>query len=76
MSRIAEQSCAAQALTFVRAEHLDIPAGHRDHTAWLLAMKELHKLNNYKVQQTCDRWYTGLATVHAHFPLTRSNTSG
>ncbi len=33
----------------MRAEHLDIPAGHRDHTAWLLAMKELHKLNNYKV---------------------------
>jgi hypothetical protein len=45
------RQCAAQALTFVRAEHLDIPAGHRDHTAWLLAMKELHKLNNYKVQQ-------------------------
>lgn len=44
------RSPAAQALSFVRAEHLDIPAGHRDHTAWLLAMKELHKLNNYKVQ--------------------------
>lgn len=36
----------------MRAEHLDIPAGHRDHTAWLLAMKELHKLNNYKVSRT------------------------
>ena len=41
---------ALQALSFVRAEHLDIPAAHTDHTAWLLAMKELHKLNNYKVR--------------------------
>lgn len=37
-----------QALSFVRAEHLDIPTEYRDHKAWTLAMEELHKLNNYK----------------------------
>ncbi len=49
---------ALQALSFVRAEHLDIPAAHTDHTAWLLAMKELHKLNNYKVRPPSEvQWH-------------------
>ena len=60
--------CAAQALTFVRAEHLDIPAGHRDHTAWLLAMKELHKLNNYKVQQNLQLTLYKASLLFDHVP--------
>eukprot|EP00891_Asterochloris_glomerata_P004098 jgi/Astpho2/4098/gw1.00063.257.1_t len=35
-------------LSFVRPEHLDIPAVYQDEKAWLMAMKELHKINNYK----------------------------
>lgn len=38
------------ALSFVRPEHLDIPDLYQDEKAWLLAMKELHKINNYKVR--------------------------
>lgn len=37
------------ALSFVRPEHLDIPAVLQDKQAWVLAMKELHKINDYKV---------------------------
>ena len=37
------------ALAFVRPEHLDIPELYQDEKAWLLAIKELHKINNYKV---------------------------
>ncbi|KAK9823919.1 hypothetical protein WJX72_006354 [[Myrmecia] bisecta] len=36
------------ALAFVRPEHLDIPEAYQDEKAWLLAMKELHKINQYK----------------------------
>ena len=39
------------ALSFVRPEHLDIPAVLQDKQAWVLAMRELHKINDYKV------WY-------------------
>ena len=38
------------ALAFVRPEHLDIPELYQDQKAWLLAIKELHKINNYKVR--------------------------
>ena len=37
------------ALSFVRPEHLDIPATYQDEKAWQLAMRELHKMNIYKV---------------------------
>ena len=40
------------ALAFVRPEHLDIPELYQDQKAWLLAIKELHKINNYKVCET------------------------
>lgn len=38
------------ALCFVKPVHLDIPPAYQDERAWLLAMKELHKINNYKVR--------------------------
>ena len=37
------------ALEFVSAQHLDIPAGLLDSDAPVQAMKELHKVNDYKV---------------------------
>jgi hypothetical protein len=37
------------ALNFVQPHHLDIPVAYQDEGAWVLAMKELHKINNYKV---------------------------
>lgn len=40
------------ALSFVKPVHLDIPPAYQDERAWLLAMKELHKINNYKVSLT------------------------
>lgn len=38
------------ALNFVKPLHLDIPVCFHDEKAWLLAMKELHKINSYKVR--------------------------
>ena len=38
------------ALDFVGASHLDIPAGLLDADAPVQAMKELHKVNDYKVR--------------------------
>ena len=38
-----------RALNFIKPSHLDIPELFRDEKAWILAMKELHKINNYKV---------------------------
>ena len=37
------------ALNFIKPVHLDIPTCFHDEKAWLLAMKELHKINSYKV---------------------------
>ncbi|BDA40541.1 probable vacuolar protein sorting-associated protein 9A at N-terminal half [Coccomyxa sp. Obi] len=37
-----------RALNFIKPSHLDIPELFRDEKAWILAMKELHKINNYK----------------------------
>ena len=37
------------ALSFIKPQHLDIPKTFQDEKAWLLAMKELHKINSYKV---------------------------
>ena len=37
------------ALNFIEPKHLDIPELYHDEKAWLLARKELHKINNYKV---------------------------
>ena len=37
------------ALNFIKPQHLDIPTAFHDEKAWLLAMKELHKINSYKV---------------------------
>ena len=42
------------ALNFVGPQHLDIPACFHDEKAWLLAMKELHKINSYKVLHARD----------------------
>ena len=42
-------SARMTALNFIKAEHLDIPAGLQDEKAGVLAMKELHKINSYKV---------------------------
>ena len=40
------------ALDFVGASHLDIPTGLLDAQATVQAMKELHKVNDYKVGRT------------------------
>lgn len=37
------------ALTFVQPHHLDIPKNYQEDNAIQLAIKELHKINNYKV---------------------------
>ena len=37
------------ALGFIEPKHLDIPELYHDEKAWILARKELHKINNYKV---------------------------
>lgn len=37
------------ALNFVQPHHLDIPENYQEDNACQLAMKELHKINNYKV---------------------------
>ena len=37
------------ALNFIKPQHLDIPRAFQDEKSWLLAMKELHKINSYKV---------------------------
>ena len=37
------------ALGFIEPKHLDIPQLYHDEKAWILARKELHKINNYKV---------------------------
>ncbi len=37
------------ALGFIEPKHLDIPESYHDEKSWLLARKELHKINNYKV---------------------------
>ena len=36
------------ALSFIQPKHLDIPELYSDEKAWQLAIKELHKINNYK----------------------------
>ncbi|KAK9835042.1 hypothetical protein WJX81_006516 [Elliptochloris bilobata] len=36
------------ALNFIQPKHLDIPELYSDEKAWQLAIKELHKINNYK----------------------------
>jgi len=43
-------STRMQALNFIEPQHLDIPPCFRDEKSWLLAMKELHKINSYKVR--------------------------
>ena len=37
------------ALNFVQPYHLDIPKHYQENNASQLAIKELHKINNYKV---------------------------
>ncbi len=37
------------ALGFIEPKHLDIPELYHDEKSWILARKELHKINNYKV---------------------------
>ena len=41
------------ALAFVEPKHLDIPELYHDEKSWILARKELHKINNYKVCAIC-----------------------
>ena len=48
--RDAALAARMEGLAFVRPDHLDIPQLYQDEKAWLLAMKELHKINNYKVR--------------------------
>ena len=38
------------ALGFIEPKHLDIPETYHDEKSWILARKELHKINNYKVR--------------------------
>ena len=38
------------ALNFVQPQHLDIPSQYDTETSAQLAVKELHKINNYKVR--------------------------
>ncbi len=38
------------ALGFIQPMHLDIPDLYTDEKAWQLAIKELHKINNYKAR--------------------------
>ena len=38
------------ALSFIQPKHLDIPELYSDEKAWQLAIKELHKINNYKAR--------------------------
>ena len=42
------------ALNFIKPQHLDIPRAFQDEKSWLLAMKELHKINSYKVHSSDD----------------------
>ncbi len=41
------------ALGFVQPHHLDIPQQYQEDNSSQLAIKELHKINNYKVCQSC-----------------------
>ena len=43
-------SMRMSALSFIEPKHLDIPELYQDEKSWLLARKELHKINNYKVR--------------------------
>ena len=38
------------ALGFIEPKHLDIPETYHDEKSWILARKELHKINNYKAR--------------------------
>ena len=42
------------ALGFIEPKHLDIPELYHDEKSWILARKELHKINNYKVCKLLD----------------------
>eukprot|EP00249_Psilotum_nudum_P018553 c26861_g1_i1 orf=524-2221(-) len=44
--KISEKICLLQ--QFIKPEHLDIPPDFRNETSWLLAQKELQKINTYK----------------------------
>ena len=44
------------ALGFIQPTHLDIPDLYTDEKAWQLAIKELHKINNYKARTEPGRW--------------------
>ena len=46
------------ALGFIKPAHLDIPELYQDEKAWVLAMKELHKINNYKVGSSPSECFT------------------
>ncbi|KAM4110241.1 hypothetical protein ACB094_03G179800 [Castanea mollissima] len=43
---VSEKICLLQ--TFLKPEHLDIPAVLHNEASWLLAEKELQKINNFK----------------------------
>ena len=47
--RDAALSLRMAALSFVQPQHLDIPQQYQADTSAQLAIKELHKINNYKV---------------------------
>ena len=51
------------ALKFVQPQHLDIPRQYQEDNSSQLAMKELHKINNYKV---CDSASVCLLQHMAH----------
>ena len=63
------------ALSFIAPRHLDIPHLYQDEKAWLLAMKELHKINNYKARVTSYPEFYGRlhAGHHACSGLTGGN---
>ncbi|KAK3263739.1 hypothetical protein CYMTET_27472 [Cymbomonas tetramitiformis] len=60
------------ALAFMRPEHLDIPLHYRNEQCWLLAQKELQKINQYKAPRdklvcilNCCRVISNLLNVSA-----------
>lgn len=59
------------ALGFIEPKHLDIPELYHDEKSWILARKELHKINNYKVSKSPDNTLSQVSRQAARFcPLT------
>ena len=53
------------ALSFVQPHHLDIPQQYQEDNSSQLAIKELHKINNYKVYAGHRLWALGVLQAYA-----------